>query len=100
MTLKSKRITNETKQVENHLRRYFPNTVAYRYNPAAIRVRIVDGRFQRVSRSKRFDMVIPYVRELPEKTQQDVSLLLLLTPDELQTSERNWEFENPSTAPL
>lgn len=100
MTIDQTLHTEETRQVETHLRRHFPHTVAYRYNPASIRVRVVDPRFAGLSKGKRFDMVIPHIRELPDETQMDITLLVLLTPDEVRTSTMNMEFENPTPSRL
>jgi stress-induced morphogen len=90
--------------VEDVLRKKFPNTDAYRYNSASLRVRIVDPQFAGKSTEKRARMVEKYLEELPEETQADIMNLLTMTPDELTPSSRkfhaNLEFEDPSPSEL
>jgi stress-induced morphogen len=69
---------------------------AYRYNPASIRVRIIDPDFAGKDRSQRHKEVWPILEELPEEVQADLMLLLLLTPEETGESSGNTEFEHPS----
>ena len=86
----------ETELVEATLRREYPRTDVYRYNCASIRVRIVDERFQGLSLVDRHEHVLPLIHSLPEETQLDITVLLLLAPDELQRSLLNFEFEAPT----
>lgn len=73
---------------------------AYRYNSACILVRIIDGDFSGKSVSERDEPVWEMLQKhLPEKVFCEISLLLLLTPKETQTSVMNWEFENPTPTP-
>jgi acid stress-induced BolA-like protein IbaG/YrbA len=88
--------TPETRQIERLLRSKFPRAEAYRYNSASIRVRVIDSRFAGQSRTEREEQVLPLIRQLPEETQADVMILLMLTPDELARSLMNLEFENPT----
>ena len=87
--------TPETRQAEAVLRKKFRRAEAYGYNSASIRVRIIDKRFAGKSRSKRENMVLPLFDELPEETQADLMILLMLTPAEVDESLMNWEFEKP-----
>jgi stress-induced morphogen len=95
------RVTAETKRVEKHLAKYFPNysvrfpPKSYRYNNASIRVRLVDKCFRGLNLVERHDLVLPILRLLPEKTQDDIMLVLLFTPDEVEDSLANFEFEHP-----
>jgi stress-induced morphogen len=92
--------THETKQIEEAIRPSFPNVLAYRYNSASIRVRVVDERFSSKSRSERHRMLEPVLASLPEDTQSDITVLLLLSPNELGTSPMNVEFEHPTPSRL
>jgi hypothetical protein len=96
--------TSETRKVEEVLRKVFPNTDAYRYNPASIRIRIVDPRFKGKSIQKRDALVEPHLKTLPEATQSDIMNLLTLYPNETEESTRaafaNLEFEDPSPSEL
>jgi stress-induced morphogen len=94
-----KQKTEQTENIVKLLQPVFPGVEAYRYNPASIRVRIVDERFRGLSRPERDDMVEPYLRQLPEETLEDLVILLLLSPDEIPRSMMNVEFEYPSPAP-
>ena len=72
--------TDETRAVENLLRLHFTSVVAYRYNNASIRARIVDAKFDGLNRSARIDLVEPYLDLLPVETQRDIVMLLACTP--------------------
>jgi hypothetical protein len=92
------RKTDETRAIERALREHFPNTEAYRYNSASIRIRIIDDVFEGKSDSEREKMVDPILDELPEDTQSDIMLLLTLTESETKDFGKdyliNLEFEN------
>ncbi|MBX9679966.1 MAG: BolA family transcriptional regulator [Gemmataceae bacterium] len=94
--------TNETDAVEAALRDGFPQyakkhpPAAYRYNPSSIRIRLVSDVFEGLSQSERERLVLPLLRTLPETVQEDVTLLLLLTPREMTSSMINQEFVAPS----
>ncbi len=95
--------TPETEEIERLLNRTFPEIEAYRYNSASIRVRIVDERFEGKPASERDAMVDPLLARLPEDTQADITMLLLLAPDEGEGSPRSLldlEFERPSPSLL
>lgn len=95
--------TPETEEIEQLLNRTFPETEVYRYNSASIRVRIVDERFKGKSASERDAMVEPHLARLPEDTQADITMLLLLAPDEIEEAPHNLvnlEFEHPSLSLL
>ncbi len=49
--------TDETRMVEETLKPHFEQVDSYRYNPASIRVRVIDSRFEDMSREKRDAMV-------------------------------------------
>src|SRR5262245_37689959 len=49
--------TDETRQIEDLLRKEFQDVDAYRYNSASIRVRVVDPRFKGKSNAARDKMV-------------------------------------------
>jgi stress-induced morphogen len=100
MSIAEKNRTEETEKIEKTIQPNFPNVEAYRYNSASIRVRVIDGRFQNKSKSERHEMVYPLLKDLPEEILSDVTILLLLTPEELDTSPMNVEFEHPSPSRL
>ena len=98
-------ITSESKapdilEVESVLGREFPDTSAYRYNAASIRVRVVDDQFRGKSVPERERLVRPLIARLPAECQSDITILLLLPPEELAGSLMNLEFENPSPSML
>ena len=96
--------TDETRRIESLLKEQFENPQAYRYNPASIRVRIVDDRFEGKSVPEREAMVMPLLGRLPKRVREDIIMLILATPDELKTfntqSLLNSEFEEPSLSRL
>jgi hypothetical protein len=92
--------TDETRKIEEILRKHFRRSDAYRFNAASIRVRIVDDAFRGKSDSEREAMVDPILEALPDETQADIMLLLTLTKDEAKSrfgrhSFANLEFEHP-----
>ena len=98
--------TLETEKVEEYLKEHFQDfhpdfpPLAYRYNPASIRVRVVSDLFRDKSRGEREDMVLPLIRKLPKRIREDITILLLLPPEELTESMMNLEFEHPSPSAL
>lgn len=96
--------TVETRRVEDTLRQVFPNTDAYRYNSASIRVRVIDDRFKGKSIEERDTMVEPFLEQLSKETQADIVNLLTMYKEEPHDSFRvhlaNEEFENPSESML
>jgi len=97
--------TKETKAIERMIDAEFPDNLknlprAYRYSPVSIRVRIVDERFRGKNRSEREKMVLPLIRSLPDETQEDLTILLLLAPNELKESLMNREYESPTPTEL
>jgi hypothetical protein len=95
---KSKRAEIQT--ILDTLSPEFPNTKAYRYNPASIRIRIIDKRFRGLNKVEREELVLPFLDTLPEEILQDVMILLLLAPSETAKSLMNLEFENPTPPQL
>ncbi len=96
--------TEESRFVEDLLRREFPRTDAYRYNSASIRVRVVDPRFEGMSIDDRDAMVEPLLKQLPDSIQSDIMNLLTLAPSDMTNSPRdalaNLEFEDPGPSLL
>jgi hypothetical protein len=96
--------TAETRMIEDILRKEFPNSDAYRYNSASIRVRVIDEGFEGKSIDERERMVSPLLETLPEETQADIMILLTLTPEETRSFDQkalvNLEFEHPSRSML
>ena len=91
--------TPETRKIEALFRTDFPQTDAYRFNSASIRVRVIDDRFEGKSIAEREAMVLPLFKKLPKKTRDDVLLLLTLAPSEQRSFNSqtlmNLEFEKP-----
>ena len=99
--------TDETRMVEDHLRRHFPQVDAYRYNSASIRVRVIDPRFEGTKREQRDAMVEVELDKLPPETQRDIVMLFTLAPSELTQTPKtlrefmqNTEFDDPSPTML
>jgi stress-induced morphogen len=68
---------------------------SYRQNSAAIRIRIIDPAFSNVDRVSRDDQIWEILGRLPEDIQSQITVVLLLTPEEAKTSFANMDFENP-----
>jgi len=72
--------------------------IVYRYNPASIRIRIVDNVFSGRSKSERHDYAMRYLSKLPDDTLSEVSILLCLEPGE--QSLLDFEFLDPTRSKL
>jgi stress-induced morphogen len=68
---------------------------AYRQNPASVRVRVIDPDFQGIDRVDRDSLIWTHLHTLPEDIQSEISMLVLLTPGETDSSLANLEFEHP-----
>jgi len=99
--------TDETRMVEDLLKKHFDQADCYRYNSASIRVRVIDARFEGLQREKRDAMVEKHLKDLPEATQRDIVTLFTFAPSELEQSPKtfreymlNTEFDDPSPSML
>jgi hypothetical protein len=99
--------TPETRMVEERLGQHFEQVDSYRYNSASIRVRVIDKRFEGMSREKRDAMVEEQLDKLPPETQRDIVTLFTFAPSELKRTPttlrefmQNTEFDNPSPTML
>jgi stress-induced morphogen len=72
----------------------------YRQNSVSIRVRVVDPEFKGKSRAQREDELWAIFDKLPDEVVAEISLVLLLTPDEAKKSFANHEFDNPIPSKL
>lgn len=69
----------------------------YRQNSASIRIRVIDRRFEGMTKSRRHDDIWDFLASrVPEETLSDVSLVLGIAPAELRASLINLEFEDPT----
>jgi hypothetical protein len=96
--------TDETREVEEFLKQHFTQADAYRYNPASIRVRIIDERFRSLPFDERDDLVEPVLEKLDSETESAIMSLVLISPGEEEDSVHarllNLEFEHPSKSLL
>ena len=68
---------------------------SYRQNSGSIRIRIIDPDFRKLDKALRHDQVWEILEPLPEDILSQITVLLLLTPEEVKTSFANMDFENP-----
>jgi stress-induced morphogen len=66
-----------------------------RHNPVSIRLRIIDPDFQGMDRIAREPAVWKLLRQLPEEVFVNITMLLLLTPEETEHSLASQEFDHP-----
>src|SRR5205085_938339 len=71
-----------------------------RQNSVSVRLRIIDPDFQGMDRVDRDSLVWRSLEKLPEQTQSQVTMVLLLTPEEAKTSFANLDFEHPVSSQL
>ncbi len=72
----------------------------YRQNSASIRARIIDPDFAKIPRAERHEIVWAFLEKLPEWEQSQVSVLLLLAPEEADNSVANHDFDHPRPSRL
>jgi hypothetical protein len=72
----------------------------YRYNQVSVRVRVIDPDLRGLDRIERDDLVRKYLDHLDDEVVVDITLLILLTPEEKKTSHANFDFENPIPWPI
>jgi hypothetical protein len=68
----------------------------YRRNRAAVRVRVIDPDFTGLDRQRRDDLIWPYLEKARSGAAGDITMLVLLTPEEAPHSIANLDFEHPS----
>ena len=68
---------------------------ARRQNSVSIRIRIIDPDFKGLDRVDREPPVWNILKTLPEEIFTNITMLLLLTPDETAGSLANKEFDDP-----
>ncbi len=70
-------------------------TEIYRVNAVSIRIRVIDPRFHGVDRVDREEDIWKRLGELEEEALSDVTMVLVLTPDEVKDSFASYEFDHP-----
>ncbi len=75
-------------------------TKSYRYSSGSIRIRIIDPRFDGLSRIERNDDFWEYMQELSDESHSQISMIVLVAPAEVESSPANYEFEHPSPSTL
>lgn len=68
----------------------------YRYNPAAIRIKIVDPAFHGQSKGDRHDYALGFFEDVPEDVLEELTMLLCLAPGERGLMEAVFETPPPS----
>jgi stress-induced morphogen len=72
----------------------------YRRSRFALRIRIIDPDFAGLDRVDRDELIREYIKSVPDEVMDELSMLLLLTPDEVEQSIANFDFENPEPMPV
>lgn len=67
----------------------------YRQNSVSVRIRVVDPELADLDRVSRHDEIWKFLDSLSEDRASEISMLLLLSPDEIDESFANIEFEDP-----
>jgi hypothetical protein len=71
-----------------------------RRHEVSIHIRIIDPDIRGLNRVERYPEVGKILRKLPGEVYADITLLLLLTPEEAPNSLANMDFENPIVPPI
>ena len=82
----------------------YTDVVAYRYNYASIRLRVICYQFAGVRSQQRLDRINDLLNTLPDSLNAQVVTMILTTPDELKDGGRhyfgNLDFEHPEPSEL
>lgn len=70
----------------------------YRQNEYSVRIRVTDPDFRSKSRSERHKTAWPILYDLSEEVLNELTMLLLITPDEKTTSMVRHEFDTGAYA--
>ena len=97
---RTKRPDPVLRQIGNSLKPYDDahleaEIILYRQNNVSVRIRIIDPDYTGKSRVEREEEVWVLFDALPEEVVADVSMLLLLTPEEKDESLASFEFDHP-----
>jgi hypothetical protein len=94
---KSDRVISQISKVLAEYERANPEATSslYRQNSVSVRIRIIDPSFEGLTKVERSDIVWTYLHRLPRAVQSDITVLLLLAPDEVAESFANLDFERP-----
>ena len=71
-----------------------------RRHEVSIHVRIIDPDIRGLNRVERYTEVEKLLKQLPDEVYADITVLILLTPEEAPNSLANMEFENPISWPI
>lgn len=96
----NKRTNQRTRRIQSVLEREFDNVEVYQYNSASVRVRVIDERFRGKSNVDREELVAPLLAELSDADEGYITVLLLIAPEETESSMMNAEFEHPTPSRL
>jgi stress-induced morphogen len=78
-----------------------PEDVVYRYNPVAVRVRVISEKFEGKGSAQREAMVNKALRGLPDEVTEDITMLFTLTPEEAKKPTLlQLEFDDPTDSYL
>ena|SRR5437660_1360078 len=103
LKVRNKKIQDETTaQLFAALKKAFPSLpddpvqVVYRYNPVAIRVRIISPRFSGKSMAEREEMVNEALDSVPAEITEDITMQIMLSPREAKRPDMVFrEFDYP-----
>jgi stress-induced morphogen len=70
----------------------------FRYSPVSVRTRIIDPDFRGKSRAERHRIIWPLLYALDEDSLAELTMVLLITPEEREASMVNRDFEGPTFA--
>jgi hypothetical protein len=98
-------IDDDVKAVEEILHAYKKShprarTKSYRQNSGSIRLRIIDPGFAEMDRAVRHDQIWGLLRQLDKDVISQITVVLLLTPEEAKTSFASMDFDSPVPSDL
>jgi len=98
--LRTKRPDRILKQIVEALKQYqaaHPQAEieAYRHSSVSVRIRIINPEFKDQSRAERDEELWQIFDQLPEEVASEITVVILLTPEEKEKSIANFDFEHP-----
>jgi stress-induced morphogen len=88
--------------LEKTYRKDHPDAVidVYKRNQFSIRIRIIDPSFADQDDIQREERIWKILKQLPNETFTNITMLVCLTPEEMKDSFINDDFENPQPSQL
>jgi hypothetical protein len=105
LKLRTKRPDPVLKQIAAVLKKYetahpHANIEVYRQNNVSVRIRVIDPSYAKKGWAEREEELWKLLLDLPDEVVADISMILMLTPEEAKESFASKEFDDPIPSPV